>query len=897
MFPGAAQLFIQNPPRGQTDRAPPAIVNDISVLDISQNDTYELNLSDSAFMDFTKEDFQNNLSEIRAMLTPQPGAHAPQKPLTHRMEAKPQLRGDSDNKENEYAAEAGGPCEILGFISHEKELFLFEQRVKHSDKIECWLQGVEANMQETVGKLINYAVSTFPKQSLDEWILDYPQQIILTTIHLILTHEINELFEEFRKGDGNKDGHGQDKHGDSSHGPNSQYSDDDMTPRTPDTRDLIRHSQASLRPDKTSSHVSQKSALSKLIQQKKMADQKSSSGTTAQNAGLKTNKFSLGGKSEESVGDSDIEEEMSRERRKFMANMFGADFDIGAVTEDREETMRILQEKSFRGLYLRLQFWINQICKSLYGKTQSIALHPVHKLVMKSIVSFLSYMRDVVFELKSRKIENCEDYEWQKQMRLTWNGRDSGCKVDCGAWTTYQGNEYLGSIIRPCLTPLSTKYFVFISAAFREKSAVLFKCIPSHDYCGDIFGEFSNICTVPFKSYHCHPRLSMKSLMQYLNGAALASVWIFFEHIDQLDFVHLQTFNKEIQMVQQQFIIAELSQDSSVITAHITVGSHSQSQAQRSIERRNHQPDRNRPNQDSKEEDHIGHEDDSEEGKDLDDEDDSLLENLEAEGGDEASEDYDGLLADQSQADDVSAARKEDKTNGSIGGQSKMHKICFGVFASISHGFMLARPGHADEIASTLQSAFRVISLTKPEMLLLMRVLMKCEGFREYDELSTRIRQFMHRFEKGLGMTPGDLPFNQRDLRMLIKVATVYLQKRQAPTTEDAEEEDDLRSMERRRTEVTCIRDALAVFCRSRYARDIHGSQVNVDEVVAEVFAERPEESEDRDLVRNVEEAYENLKLVPKKEQMSNAVRLLKAFRSSKGIAIIGPKCSGKTVL
>jgi hypothetical protein len=42
----------------------------------------------------------------------------------------------------------------------------------------------------------------------------------------------------------------------------------------------------------------------------------------------------------------------------------------------------------------------------------------------------------------------------------------------------------------------------------------------------------------------------MKSLMQYLNGAALASVWIFFEHIDNLSFTALQTFNKEIQMVQ-----------------------------------------------------------------------------------------------------------------------------------------------------------------------------------------------------------------------------------------------------------------------------------------------------------------------------------------------------------
>ena len=69
----------------------------------------------------------------------------------------------------------------------------------NKDKVEVWLQGVETGMQESVGKLISQAVNTFPKQSLDEWILDYPQQIILTTIHLILTHEINELFEEMRK--------------------------------------------------------------------------------------------------------------------------------------------------------------------------------------------------------------------------------------------------------------------------------------------------------------------------------------------------------------------------------------------------------------------------------------------------------------------------------------------------------------------------------------------------------------------------------------------------------------------------------------------------------------------------------------------------------------------------
>jgi hypothetical protein len=135
--------------------------------------------------------------------------------------------------------------------------------------------------------------------------------------------------------------------------------------------------------------------------------------------------------------------------------------------------------------------------------------------------------------------------------------------VDCGAWSTYQANEYLGnSIQRLPLSPLTNKYFVFISAALREKSAVLFRCMPTHDYAGDVFEEFSNLCCVPFKTFQCSSiHVTMKSLMQFLNGAALASSWIFFEHVDKLDYVHLQTFNKEIQMVQQQFIIAELSQE------------------------------------------------------------------------------------------------------------------------------------------------------------------------------------------------------------------------------------------------------------------------------------------------------------------------------------------------
>lgn len=66
---------------------------------------------------------------------------------------------------------------------------MFEKQVMIlNDRPETWLSAIESTMQETVGKNLHYAVSSFPKQSLDEWILDFPLQTILSTIHLILTH-------------------------------------------------------------------------------------------------------------------------------------------------------------------------------------------------------------------------------------------------------------------------------------------------------------------------------------------------------------------------------------------------------------------------------------------------------------------------------------------------------------------------------------------------------------------------------------------------------------------------------------------------------------------------------------------------------------------------------------
>jgi hypothetical protein len=43
---------------------------------------------------------------------------------------------------------------------------------------------------------MGYAVKSFATRSLDEWVLDYPQQVVIATINLVLTNEINEILDE-----------------------------------------------------------------------------------------------------------------------------------------------------------------------------------------------------------------------------------------------------------------------------------------------------------------------------------------------------------------------------------------------------------------------------------------------------------------------------------------------------------------------------------------------------------------------------------------------------------------------------------------------------------------------------------------------------------------------------
>jgi hypothetical protein len=241
---------------------------------------------------------------------------------------------------------------------------------------------------------------------------------------------------------------------------------------------------------------------------------------------------------------------------------------------------------------------------------------------------------------------------------------------------------------------------VFISSALREKSGVLFRCNQSHQHASDVFEEFAYQCHMPFKSYQCNRDMNVAQLMQVINGGAMARFWVFFEHLDNLPLVHYQLLVKEIQMVQQQYIIAELG-DRDLLSAGnlISQGLHISENKAGARE--------------------------------------ALALYAETATG----------IADNTRKQPFLTRSGSLIPAGQVEQQlTAAARPSLGIFGSLSSQILIRNPAVAESLNLQAQATFRTISLVKPDFLLAMRMLLKSEGYLSYKRLAEHTERFIQQF-------------------------------------------------------------------------------------------------------------------------------------------------------
>jgi len=113
----------------------------------------------------------------------------------------------------------------------------------------------------------------------------------------------------------------------------------------------------------------------------------------------------------------------------------------------------------------------------------------------------------------------------------------------------------------------------------------------------------------------------------------------------------------------------------------------------------------------------------------------------------------------------------EDVSNNGSGQQQ--NKTCFGVFASFSHGFVLKRDKEAEEVAVAMQSAFRVLSLAKPDTKVLVDLLLKSSGFSYHASLSEKVDECLLKVQEQISHEY--LAITLRDFKRFAKAAESIL--------------------------------------------------------------------------------------------------------------------------
>ena len=228
-----------------------------------------------------------------------------------------------------------------------------------------------------------------------------------------------------------------------------------------------------------------------------------------------------------------------------------------------------------------------------------------------------------------------------------------------------------------------------MSSALREKSGILMKTNASHTHASDVFEEMSHQCHMPYKTLICNQDMHVSQLMQVINGAAMARFWVFFEHIDNLPLVNFQIILKEIQMVQQQYIIAELGDFD--VAAENEVMSKAM---------------------------HIA-------------------ENKNSKG------DLTVAMKDPQVLDKASSLIPNNNLSSKITGSLRPS---LGIFGSISSHMIVRYPDVADNINLQAQSSFRTLSLAKPDFHTILKMILKSEGYQSYDKLAKLTTIFLENF-------------------------------------------------------------------------------------------------------------------------------------------------------
>lgn len=93
--------------------------------------------------------------------------------------------------------------EVLGIVSRDGEEIDFLEPCVLEGKVEEWLQVLLDTIKERLKEILADAVITYAERPREEWLMDYPAQIVLVACQIYWTSDVNDAFEALEENNEN----------------------------------------------------------------------------------------------------------------------------------------------------------------------------------------------------------------------------------------------------------------------------------------------------------------------------------------------------------------------------------------------------------------------------------------------------------------------------------------------------------------------------------------------------------------------------------------------------------------------------------------------------------------------------------------------------------------------
>ncbi|GAB0093009.1 Dynein heavy chain [Sergentomyia squamirostris] len=216
-------------------------------------------------------------------------------------------------------------------------------------------------------------------------------------------------------------------------------------------------------------------------------------------------------------------------------------------TADVEEA---ITKGTLGSYYETLGQHMNEAVNMIRGDTLSDS----QRITMESLLVLDVHKRDVVKELKESHVEDIGDFEWFAHLRYYWRVDDVEKQefvcISMISTDIPYGMEYLGSVTRLIITPLTSRCFRTLMGALKlnlggapEGPAGSGKT----ETCKDLAKAVAKKCVV----FNCSEGLDYKALGKFFKGLAQSGAWACFDEFNRINLEVLSVVAQQILQIQR----------------------------------------------------------------------------------------------------------------------------------------------------------------------------------------------------------------------------------------------------------------------------------------------------------------------------------------------------------